>query len=102
MDEKQQPPTAQTQGSWWFGWIICTLVFPACFGVGFGRWFQTSAVIFPIFGLLSIGALILHIVASIKLSNDRTGIIIALLLGGWALMAVTFFVGCVLNFNLRS
>ncbi len=53
------------------------------------------------FGWVILGViLILHIYSSVKLGRSHSGCLIAaLLLGGWALMLVCFFVGCVIVMN---
>jgi hypothetical protein len=85
----------------WFGWILCTTIFPAVLGAWFVRYLQASSTMLPVLVLTSIAVLICHIVASVKLSAGRSGVIVPLILGGWALIAVTFFASCLLNLNLR-
>ncbi len=47
-----------------------------------------------------IAGFVLHLMASVKLGNGRSGWLTAgLILGGWALMLASFFVGCIALMN---
>ena len=91
--------TPPSKGAWWFGWIFSTVVLPAVAGALAFQNNKPAPVLACLIGATSLG---LHFGSCIKL-DQKVGPLIALLfLGGWALMVVTFFSGCLLIFNLRS
>lgn len=90
MNENNVQPTGGKR-FWWFVWILCTVIVP---GVIFGL---LVTVIQGHEEFLHLGWLfaLLHIVASVKLGRDVSGWLTAgLIFGGWILMLVSFFVGC--------
>lgn len=90
----QNPPPLPVSNTklWWFAWILSTAVVP---GVVCGLLATTSIVQDVILPLAGFGVLILHIIASVKLGWDRSGWLTAgLIFGGWLLMLVSTFVGC--------
>lgn len=95
MSESTPPPLpAPASKAWWFVWILSTVVIPGCL------LFITTAIgndsgEVALYGLGAI-ALLLHIVSSVKLGRQGSGLMSLLLLfGGWLLMGVSAFAGCV-------
>mgnify|MGYP001256814251 CR=1 FL=1 len=84
MDEKHSPqPNAK--GRWWFLWILAAVLLP-----GVAPFLHADKAL-----ALCVGGLVLHFIASMKL--DRTAFWQSALVfwGGWVLMLVSFFAGCV-------
>jgi hypothetical protein len=93
MNENSTQP-AEGRGRWWFAWILATIVIPGSaisFLLALPDGGQPTALF--LFGVVTF---ILHIVSSIKLDHKGSGLISLLLVfGGWVLMVVSLFVGCV-------
>lgn len=84
MDEKHSQRSS-TKGGWWLLWILAAALLP-----GMAPFFRAENTL-----ALCVGGLVLHFIASIKL--DRTAFWQSALIfwGGWVLMLVSFFAGCV-------
>ncbi len=90
MNEMSPQPVTK-KGPWWFTWILCTVILPSgTFWISLlpssyeWLWFVWVIV-----------NLIFHLIASVKLGKGRSGWFIAgLIFGGWALMLVSVFIGC--------
>jgi len=82
---KKQPSPPSAKGGWWLLWIIAAVPMP-----GFAPFCRAESAL-----ALCVGGLVLHFIASMKL--DRTAFWQSALIfwGGWLLMAVSFFAGCV-------
>jgi len=92
--EPPQPPEKDSTQIWWLAWILATVIIPAgamSFLLALPNGDKPIALY-----LIGAVVLILHIVSSIKLDRKGSGLISLLLIfGGWILMAVSFFVGCI-------
>jgi hypothetical protein len=84
MDEKHSQ-RASAKGGWWLLWFFAAVAMP-----GVAPFCRAETAL-----ALCVGGLVLHFIASMKL--DRTAFWQSALIfcGGWLLMAVSFFAGCV-------
>ena len=94
MTESTPPPSPSPASPklWWLIWILCTVI-PSSF-------FPLSAVLSGglewLGGIAGIGCLVFQLIASFKLGEGRSGWLTAgLILGGWALILVSVFIGCI-------
>lgn len=87
--------TTEGRGLWWFVWIMTTVIVPGCtFGL-LAMLNATSEMAWGVAGVAGLVALALHIVSSVKLGRGGSGWLTAgLIFGGWGLMGVSLFVGC--------
>jgi hypothetical protein len=84
MDDKRNPrPTAK--GGWWFLWILAAVPMP-----GMAPFLHADKAL-----ALCLVALVLHFIASMKLDRKAFWQSALIFWGGWVLMAVSFFAGCV-------
>lgn len=95
MDDSPPPPLpAPASKAWWFAWILSTVVIPGSLLFIAAAVASDSGVV-ALYGLGAI-ALLLHIVSSVKLGRRSSTVTTLLLLfGGWLLMSVSAFAGCV-------
>ena len=90
--DPDESPSAK--GDPWLSWIVAVIVLPSiagaiCFHAPYG----------PGIAIISgIVALFLHLGSSMKLDGKGLGMVLLLYFGGWLLMAVSFFVGCLAAF----
>lgn len=92
MNENSAQP-AEGKSHWWFIWIVTTVIVP---GITFGLLAMQTGVSEVLCGVIGLVVFALHIVSSVKLGKGRSGWLTAgLIFGGWALMLVSLFVGCV-------
>ncbi len=84
MDEECSPHPP-LKGMWWLLWVLAAVLLP-----GMAPFFRAEGAL-----VLCVGGLVLHFIASMKL--DRTAFWQSALIfwGGWVLMLVSFFAGCV-------
>jgi hypothetical protein len=97
MSEPNLPPAASTSKIWWFAWILATVIIPgsSLLLLSASAASQNVTVAIVSLGLVGVVALALHVISSFKLSNTRSSFMTALLIfGGWLLMAVSYFAGC--------
>lgn len=87
--EPEQPPSSQ--GGFWLGWILSTLVLPAIAG---GFVLKSADASGLAMALLPV-CLLLHLITSIYLEKRGWVMSFLLFVGGWGLMVVSFFAGCV-------
>lgn len=74
-------------------WIICTVVAPG--GLFAALAFLPSKLEWSV-GAGGLAVFVLHLVSSVKVGKGGSGWLTAgLIFGGWALMLVSMFVGCV-------
>lgn len=91
MNENSAQP-AEGKGHWWFIWIMTTVIVP---GVTFGLLAMQTGVSEVLWGVIALVVFVLHLVSSVKLGKGGSGWLTAgLIFGGWVLMGVSFFVGC--------
>jgi hypothetical protein len=91
-EPKPAPPAS---GGWWIAWIFATVIVPGLI-VPLANGVDQNGLMSDYWWVIVGGILILHMVASVKLGWCRSGCLAAaLILGGWALMLVSFFVGCI-------
>lgn len=89
------PQPLPAKGSWWFAWILATAVIPGLTLAVLPLLSENDSLPQTIMALGGISAFVLHIVSSIKLGKGRSGgLVVGLIFGGWALMLVSFFAGC--------
>ncbi|MFO1482143.1 MAG: hypothetical protein U1F71_02155 [Verrucomicrobiaceae bacterium] len=88
-----QPPPRK--GAWWFGWIAGAIIFPA---IGGGLFFKRPDVMMLLGGFFCVVSLVLHLKASLSLTRNGW-LIFLLIIGGWALMAAAFFIGCAATYS---
>lgn len=94
MTESTPPPlpAAPNAKLWWFIWILCTVILP---GGALGLLAVLPSSLEQVLIAAGIGIFILQLVSSVKLGTGRSGWLTAgLIFGGWALMLVSLFVGC--------
>ena len=92
MNENNAQPKVE-KGPLWFVWILCTVIVP---GATFGLLATQRGGSEVLWGLIALVVCVLHIVSSVKLGKGGSGWLTAgLIFGGWALMFVSLFVGCV-------
>jgi CDP-diglyceride synthetase len=87
--EPEQPPLGQ--GDFWLGWILSTVVLPAiagCFVLKSANASGLAMALLPV-------CLLLHLITSIYLEKRGWLVSFLLFFGGWGLMVVSFFAGCV-------
>ncbi|WP_395718216.1 hypothetical protein [Prosthecobacter sp.] len=90
---ENSPQPAPEKGPWWFVWILSTVIFP---GATFGMLASNTRYLEVIVGVVGFVTFVMHIVSSVKLGKGGSGWLTAgLIFGGWALMFVSLFVGCV-------
>ena len=100
MDENnnQTPPP---KGAWWFAWIFSAFVLPAILGAFAAQdTFQVNKPAQALACLVIAISLGLHFGSCIKLDQKIGPLIALLFLGGWVLMLVSFFTGCLLSYDL--
>lgn len=83
------PPPPENGGAWLF-WIIATIVLPSIAG---GMIISGSSKAPAVLTLLVL-AFIIHLASSLRLRGLQGCAVVALYLGGWTLMVVSFYVGC--------
>jgi len=84
--------TTEGRGLWWFVWIMTTVIVPGC---TFGLLAMQNSIAEVAWGVAGLVVFVLHIVSSVKLGKGGSGWLTAgLIFGGWALMLVSLFVGC--------
>lgn len=89
------PPPLPAKGTWWYAWIFATAVIPGLTLAVLPLLPGNDSLAQMVMPLGGISAFVLHIVSSIKLGKGRSaGLIVGLIFGGWALMLVSFFAGC--------
>lgn len=95
MNDSTPPPLpAPTSKLWWFAWILATVIIPGSLLLIMATIADDSALV--VLYLLGAIVLALHILSSIKLGRRGSGgMTVLLLFGGWLLMGVSLFVGCV-------
>jgi len=83
------PPAS---GGWWLAWILATVIIP-----GAMLWLLAILPGMDTLWLLAVFLVLgLHLVASSKLGKGRSGWLTSgLIFGGWALMLVSAFIGCI-------
>lgn len=92
MSENSDQPAAG-KGPWWFLWILCTVILP---GGTFGLLASNIRHLDVLVWGIGFVAFVLHIFTSVKLGKGGSGwLTFGLIFGGWALMVVSLFVGCV-------
>lgn len=95
MTESTPPslPSPANTKLWWFVWILCTVIFP---GGTLGLLAVLPGSLEWVWIASGIGCLVFHLIASVKLGKGRSGWLTAgLIFGGWALMLVSVFIGCI-------
>ena len=95
MSESRPPPVPSPPNNklWWFVWILCTVIFP---GSTLGLLAVLPGSLEWVWIAAGIGRFVFHLIASVKLGKGRSGRLTAgLNFGGWALMLVSVFIGCV-------
>lgn len=96
MSEPRLSPKTPASKGWWYIWILCAVIVP-------GGTFALLASVFE--GqeeILHLGWFFaaLHIVSSVKLGRHRSAwLTVGLIFGGWVLMLVSLFVGCLAVVN---
>ncbi|WP_395739450.1 hypothetical protein [Prosthecobacter sp.] len=96
------PPAAAASGGWWLAWILATVVMPGA-AIPVVDHLPDTPLSVAICWAGAAVILISHVVSSVRLGRKRSGCLIAaLIVGGWGLMLVSFFVGCVTIMNNRS
>ncbi len=91
MNENSVQPDAG-RAPWWFGWLLATVVIP---GATFGLVISDSVKSEVVWGGIGLVTFVLHILSSVKLGRGKSGwLTVGLLFGGWVLMLVSVFVGC--------
>ncbi len=95
MTESPPPPLPNTK-LWWYAWILATVILP-----GAMLWLLAILPGMDTLWLLAVLLVLgLHLVASSKLGKGRSGWLTAgLIFGGWALMLVSMFIGCIALMN---
>lgn len=89
-DPAIMPPTPDN-GKAWFFWCLATIVLPAIAGgICFLGEVGGGVALF-----LGVTAFFMHMAASMKLDGLSGCAVFFLYIGGWALMLVSFFVGCI-------
>lgn len=92
MNNENSAQPAEGKGPWWFVWILCAVIVP---GSTFGLLATQSGGLEVLWGVIALVVFVLHIVASVKLGKNRSGwLIVGLIFGGWVLMLMSVFVGC--------
>lgn len=94
MDDPAIMPPQPDNGKAWLIWCIATIVLPAIAGSLFIRGGVSNRVAM----ILGAVAFVLHLFASTKMDGTKGCAVLFFLIGGWALMVVTFFGGCALSF----
>lgn len=85
-------PAADERGPWWFVWILATSLLP---GLMFGLLATMPGGSEELWSAVGLVVLILHLVSSVKLAREKSGwLMVGLIFGGWGLMLVSLFVGC--------
>lgn len=84
MDEKLSQQ-AFANGAWWFLWFLAAVALP-----GIAPFCYTETAL-----ALCVTGLVLHFTASMKLDRKAFWQSALIFWGGWALMLVSFFAGCV-------
>ncbi len=84
MDEKPSSPPSP-KGRWWLLWIIAAVPMP-----GVAPFYPGNKAL-----ALCVAALVLHFIASMKLDRSAFWQSALIFWGGWVLMLVSFFAGCV-------
>ena len=88
------PPTAKVK-RWWGIWIASTAIIPAVILAAVPLLPNDASVGEAYLVLTGGSSFVLHLVSSIKLGKGRTGgLLVGLIIGGWALMLVSLFAGC--------
>jgi len=87
---KPAPPEA---GRLWAAWLLSTVVLPSVAGALLNVEAVYSYVCMLLLVCASLG---LHLGACIRLSPELTCLSFFLAVGGWVLMAASYFAGCVL------
>lgn len=91
MNENHAQPHSG-KGPWWFGWLLATVIIP---GATFGLLVSETVKSEVVWGTVALVTFVMHIVSSVKLGRGRSGWLTAgLVVGGWGLMLVSVFVGC--------
>jgi len=80
-DSRPQPKNSL----WWFAWLAASLVLP-----GMAPFFRAETAL-----ALCVGGLLLHFIACMKLDRPAFWQSALVFWGGWVLMLVSFFAGCV-------
>lgn len=95
MDDSPPPPLpAPASKAWWFAWILSTVVIPGSLLFIAAAVASDSGVV-ALYGLGAI-ALLLHIFSSVQIGRCTSdSLTVFLLFGGWLLMGVSAFAGCV-------
>jgi hypothetical protein len=99
-EETQAPPQSvpPSKRGWWVAWVLAAGVLPALLGILAAKTIDGDLLGVWVLGFLSIG---FHGVACWKLRDASGCMFLFLLLGGWALMAGTFFAGCLSNVSFH-
>ena len=91
MEDPAIMPPKPDNGKAWFFWCISTIVLPAAAGsICFTG--EAGPGIALVLGLV---AFFMHLTASTKLDGMNGCAVFFLYIGGWVLMLVSFFVGCI-------
>ncbi len=86
---------------WWFLWLLATVILPAASGVLLplmprGAWTE-------VWVLVALVILALHLITSAKLDERIPSWITGLLiLGGWIMIPLSFFLGCAAFVEVHS
>ncbi len=100
MDDNSRPPISQSR-RWWCLWLLATAILPAASGVLMlvmprGAWVE-------IWLLVALAILALHLFTSAKLDDRGSGWVAGLLiLGGWIMIPMSFFLGCAAFVEVHS
>ncbi len=89
--------TRSSHKGWWAGWLLATIVIPGSTLrlLSATPADQNAGLAIALLCLAGGMAFYLHIVSSIKLGSNLSSVMTALLVfGGWLLMAMSFFAGC--------
>ena len=98
-DNTQAPPSLPAKGGWWLAWILATVIAPGV-SLPLVEHLPNSKWSPPFFWAGLAVILVTHFVSAIKLGKGRSGCLsVGLLFGGWALMLVSAFVGCMVLVN---
>ncbi|MBB5030720.1 hypothetical protein [Prosthecobacter vanneervenii] len=99
MTEESAPPPSPAKpvppeaGRLWAAWLLSTMVLPSVAGLFLS---VGSVYAYVCMLLLVCASLGLHLGACIRLAPELTCLSFFLAVGGWVLMAASFFAGCVL------
>jgi len=90
--EQSQP----ANGGWWIAWILtCTVLAPATALGAIAGLPRMGGLNNPAWLMAGLAVGVLHLFSSIRLSQRRSAwVAVGLIIGGWILMLLSSFIGC--------